>query len=114
MEDIPNTFKEAMILPAKAHWKAFSDKEVVRLKKSNVYTAPSCLQPPFQPATRSLTLVGYTRSRWTFLQGASRCVRIGIGTRRRLRRYVCSSLQASKYPYGAGDSGEVRLWVLAA
>ena len=38
MEVIPNTFKEAMTLPAKAHWKAASDKEVASLKKSNVYT----------------------------------------------------------------------------
>ena len=35
---IPNTFKEAMTLPAKAHWKAASDKEVASLKKNNVYT----------------------------------------------------------------------------
>ena len=38
MEVIPNTFKEAMTLPAKAHWKAASDKEVASLKKNNVYT----------------------------------------------------------------------------
>ena len=38
MEVIPNTFKEAMTLPAKAHWKATSDKEVASLKKNNVYT----------------------------------------------------------------------------
>ena len=38
MEVIPKTFKEAMTLPAKAHWKAASDKEVARLKKNNVYT----------------------------------------------------------------------------
>ena len=34
---IPNTFKEAMTLPTKAHWKAASDKEVASLKKNNVY-----------------------------------------------------------------------------
>ena len=38
MEVIPNTFKEAMTLPAKAHWKAASDKEVASLKKNNEYT----------------------------------------------------------------------------
>ena len=38
MEVIPNTFKEAMTFPAKAHWKAASDKEVANLKKNNVYT----------------------------------------------------------------------------
>ena len=38
MEVIPNTFKEAMTLPAKAHWKVASDKEVASLKKNNVCT----------------------------------------------------------------------------
>ena len=38
MEVIPNIFKEAMILPAKAHWKVTSDKEVASLKKNNAYT----------------------------------------------------------------------------
>ena len=38
MEVIPNTFKKAMTLPAKAHWKAASDKEVASLKTNNVYT----------------------------------------------------------------------------
>ena len=38
MEVIPNTFKEATALPAKAHWKAASGKEVASLKKNNVYT----------------------------------------------------------------------------
>ena len=38
MEVIPNTFKKAMTLPAKAHWKAASDKEVTSLKMNNVYT----------------------------------------------------------------------------
>ena len=38
MEVIPNAFEEAMTLPAKAHWKAASDKEVASLKKNNVYT----------------------------------------------------------------------------
>ena len=38
MEVIPNTFKKATTLPAKAHWKAASDKEVASLKKNNVYT----------------------------------------------------------------------------
>ena len=33
MEVIPNIFKEAMSLPAKAHCKAASDKEVASLKK---------------------------------------------------------------------------------
>ena len=37
-EFIPNTLKEVMTLPEKAHWKAASDKEVARLKKNNVYT----------------------------------------------------------------------------
>ena len=38
MEVIPNTFKEAMTLPAKAHWKAASDKKAASLKKNNVYS----------------------------------------------------------------------------
>ena len=38
MEVIPNTFKEAMTLPAKAHWRAASDKEFASLKKNNVHT----------------------------------------------------------------------------
>ena len=38
MEVIPNTFKQAMTLPAKAQWKAASDKEVASLKTNNVYT----------------------------------------------------------------------------
>ena len=61
IEVIPNTFKEALTLSAKAYWKAASDKEVASLKK-NKYT-PSCRQPPFQPVTRSWALVGCTRSR---------------------------------------------------
>ena len=38
MEVIPKTSKEVMTLPAKAQWKAASDKEVASLKKNNVYT----------------------------------------------------------------------------
>ena len=38
MEVISNTSKEAMTLPAKAHRKATSDKEVASLKKKYVYT----------------------------------------------------------------------------
>ena len=38
MEVISNTFKEAMTLPTKTHWKAASDKEVASLKNNNVYT----------------------------------------------------------------------------
>ena len=38
MEVIPNTFKKATALPAKAHRKAASVKEVASLKKNNVYT----------------------------------------------------------------------------
>ena len=34
----PKTFKEATTLPAKAQWKAASDKELASLKKNNVYT----------------------------------------------------------------------------
>ena len=37
MEVIPHTFKEAMTLPAKAHWKAASDKEVASLKADKFY-----------------------------------------------------------------------------
>lgn len=32
---VPNTFKEAMTLPAKVQWKVTSDKEVVCLKIEN-------------------------------------------------------------------------------
>ena len=38
MEVIPNTFRGAMTLPAKTHWKAASDSRVASLKKNNVYT----------------------------------------------------------------------------
>ena len=38
IEVVPNIYKEAMTLPAEAHWKAASDKEVTSLKKNNVYT----------------------------------------------------------------------------
>ena len=34
---IPNPFKKGMTLPAMAHWKAASDKEVASPKKNNVY-----------------------------------------------------------------------------
>ena len=37
-EITPNTFSEAMNLPAKTQWKAASDKEMASLKKNNVYT----------------------------------------------------------------------------
>ena len=61
-EVIPNTFEEAVTLPGKAHRKLASDKEVTKLKK---VSTPSCRQPPFQSATRSLALVGCTRLRPT-------------------------------------------------
>ena len=72
MEVIPKTFKEAMTLPVRAHWKAASDKEIASLKRTT-YT-PSCRQPPFQPATRSSALVECTRSRLTKpTRGESSC-----------------------------------------
>ena len=37
-EVIPNTLKEVMTLPDKAHWKAASDKKIASLKNKNVYT----------------------------------------------------------------------------
>ena len=37
-EIIPNTFEEAITLPAKAQWKAASDKEMASLKNDNVDT----------------------------------------------------------------------------
>ena len=108
MEVIPNTFKEVMTLPTKAHWKAVSDKEVASLKKNNVYT--------LVPATTVPAGHKIVGSRWVYkvkadksYKGASRRARIGTSTRRRLRRHVCSGLQASDHPYGAGDSGGVRL-----
>ena len=58
MEVIPNTFKEAMTLPAKAHWKAASDKEVASLKKNNVYTLV-----PATAAPAGHKIVG---SRWVY------------------------------------------------
>ena len=61
MEAVPNTFKSAIILPVKAHWKATSDKEVASLKNGNVYT----LVPTTAVPTRPPTLVGCTRSRLT-------------------------------------------------
>ena len=38
MEASPNKFKQTMTLPAKAQWKAASDKKVASLKGNNVYT----------------------------------------------------------------------------
>ena len=58
MEVIPNTFKEAITLPAKAHWKAASDKEVASLKKNNVYT--------LVPATAVLAGHKIVGSRWVY------------------------------------------------
>ena len=46
MEVIPNIFKEIMTLPAKAHWKVASDKEVASRKKNNVYSlVPATVVP---------------------------------------------------------------------
>ena len=105
MEVIPNTFKEAMTLPAKAHCKAASDKEVASLKKNNVYTHVPAIAVP-----AGHKIIG---SRWVYKVKADtsykgRVVVLGWGTRRRPRRHVCSGLQASEHPYGAGDSGGVR------
>ena len=58
MEVIPNTFKEVMTLPAKAHWKAASDKEVVSLKKINAYTLV-----PATAVTAGHKIIG---SRWVY------------------------------------------------
>ena len=58
MEVIPNTFKETMTLPLKAHWKAASDKEVASLKKNNVYT--------LVPATAVSTGHKIIGSRWVY------------------------------------------------
>ena len=56
MKVIPNTFKEAMTLPAKAHWKAASDKEVASLKKNNVYTPRAGNRRSSRPHDRRLSL----------------------------------------------------------
>ena len=56
MEVISNTFKEAMALPAKAHWKAASDKEVASLKKNNVYTLVPAYRRFSRPQDRRLSL----------------------------------------------------------
>ena len=37
-EVVRNTSKEAMTLPAKTHWRAALDKEVSKMKNSNIYT----------------------------------------------------------------------------
>ena len=58
MEVIPNTFKEAMTLQAKAHWKATSDKEVASLKTNSVYT--------LVPVTAVLTGHKIIGSRWVY------------------------------------------------
>ena len=107
MKVIPNTFKEAMTLPAKAHWKVASDKEVASLKRNNVYTlVPATVVPAGH------TIVG---SRWVYKVKADksykgRVVVLGWGQVPGVdRRHVCSGLQASEHPYGAGDGGGVRL-----
>ena len=58
MEVIPNTFKEATTLPAKAHWKAALDKEITSLKKNNIYT--------LVPATTVPTGHKIIGSRWVY------------------------------------------------
>ena len=58
MEVIPNTFKEAMTLPAKAHWKAAFDEEVASLKNNNVYT--------LVPATAVPAGHNIVGSRWVY------------------------------------------------
>ena len=58
MEVIPNTFKEAMTLLAKVHWKAASDKEVASLKKNNTST--------LVPATAVPAGHKIVRSRWGY------------------------------------------------
>ena len=56
MEVIPNTFKEAMTLPAKAHWKAASDKEVASLKKEQRIHPRAGNRRSSRPQDRRLSL----------------------------------------------------------
>ena len=110
-----------MTLQAKAHWKATSDKEVASLKNNNVYT--------LVPATAVPAGHKIVGSRWVYkvkadksYKGRSSCsdgdkYQASTGSscsdgdkyQASLRRHVCSGLQASEHPYGAGDSGGVRL-----
>ena len=62
-EITPNTFKEAMTLPAKAQWKAASDKEMLSRKKS--MSSTSCRRPLYSPDARLSAVDGFTRSRRT-------------------------------------------------
>ena len=55
---IPNTFKQAMTLPAKLEPKATSDKEVASRKNDNVYT--------LLPETSVPTGHNITGSRWVY------------------------------------------------
>ena len=65
MEVIRNTFKEAMTLPAKAHWKVASNKEVASLKKNNAYTlVPATALPPGHKIISS---------RWVYKAKAEKC-----------------------------------------
>ena len=71
MEVIPNTFKEAMTLPAKAHWKAASDKEVESLKKNNLYT--------LVPATAVPAGHKIVGSRWVYKVKADKSYKRRVG-----------------------------------
>ena len=105
-EIFPNTFKEAMTLPAKAQWKAASDKEVASLKRNNVYT--------LLPATSVPTGHKVIRSRWVYKIKADNTYKGRLVVLRwaqlpwcGLRQCIRPRLQAPKHPYGVGDIGGV-------
>lgn len=80
-EVIPNTFKEAMTLPAKTQWKAAADKEVASQNRSNVYT--------LLPMTAVLTGHKIVGSQWVYKVEADnspkgRVVVLGWGKLRRV------------------------------
>ena len=70
IEVIPNTFKEAMPLPANAHRRAASDKEIASLKKNNVYTLVPAIAVP-----AGHTIVG---SRWVYKARPSNPTRVRL------------------------------------
>ena len=63
-EIAPNTFEEVMTQPAKAHWKAASDKEMASLKKNYVFT--------LLPATSVFAGRKIIGSRWFYKVKANR------------------------------------------
>ena len=102
-----------MTLPAKAQWKAASDKEMASLKKNNVYIL---LPATFVPEGHKI--IG---RRWVYKVNADNSLKgrafvLGWGQLPGIDcgKHVYSRLQAPEHPYGAGNSGGVQSGMLSA